>query len=85
MSHFLADAWEDGFVAVKKMLNQIHSGVVVHIHAENDEALRCIIARDLIDDGKFVAARLAPGGPESDEERLAFVIGEKFVVSGQIN
>src|SRR5579864_4479687 len=83
VSHFLADTREDWFVALQEMLNQIDGGVVVHIHPEDGEAFRGVIASDLIDDGEFVAARFAPGGPEGDEEGLTLVVGEKFVVSGE--
>src|ERR1700733_4227617 len=85
VAHFFAHTWEDRLVVIEKMLNEIDGGVVVHINAEDDQPFRRIIVCDLIDDGKFIAARLAPGGPESYEKRLAFVVGEKLVVAGEID
>jgi len=54
------------------------------VDGEKDEALDGELMADLVDEGGFVGAEATPGGPEFEEDDLAFdgVVGEFFAGGG---
>ena len=84
-AHFLAIIRKFGMMQREEMANEMHVGVIVEADAESAEALGRVFFAELDEHRKFFAARLAPGGPEGDEERLAFVFGEEAIVAVEVD
>ena len=55
-----------------------------HVDGQKDQAFAGELMADLVDEGGFVSAEAAPGGPEFEEHDLAFdgVVGEFFTGRG---
>jgi hypothetical protein len=55
-----------------------------HVDGEKDQSFASKLMADLVDEGGFVSAEAAPGGPEFEQDDFAFdgVIGEFFAGGG---
>jgi hypothetical protein len=84
-SGFLAIARESGLIFRKEAADEIHVGVVIEADAKNRKTLRRVLLVELDEHGEFVAAGLAPCGPEGDDERLAVVLREDLIVANDID
>lgn len=82
---FLAVIRERRLIFGQEAADEMDVGVVIEADAEDGEALRRVLARELGDHGKFVAAGLTPGGPKADEDGLAAIFGEGVLVAGQVD
>jgi hypothetical protein len=72
-------------VADEEAAHEVHVGVVVHADSDDDQALRRELLGKVNEQGIFLAAGLAPSGPEIHEQRLTAVLGENLIVSGKID
>ena len=58
--------------------------VVLGVDAEDLKALGGVLLFEVDEPGSFQLAGAAPGGPEVDEEGLAFVVGEGDLFAGEV-
>src|SRR5580700_4858467 len=84
-SGFLTIVREAGLIFREEAADEIHVRVIIKADAENREALRRVLLVKLDEHGELIAARLAPGGPEGDDERLAAVLREHLIVAGDVD
>src|ERR1700722_8376985 len=84
-SRLLAIIGKAGLIAREEAAHEIHVCIIIQTHAENREALWRILFLQLDEQRKLLATRLAPGGPERDDERLAVVLRQYLVVAGDVN
>ena len=69
----------------QEMPDEMHVRIVVEADAKSRQPLRRILLGQLDEHGKFIAARLAPRGPECHEQRLASIFRHDSLVASQVN
>ena len=84
-AHLLAIVREVGTMLREKVADQMHVGIVVEADAKRVEAFRRVFLAEIDEPGKLLATGFAPGSPESDHERLAFVFREDAIVAIEVN
>ena len=74
---------EDRLVAGQEAAHEdaVAVAILVEADADNFEALGSVLLGEFVEHGVFVAARLAPSGPEGDDEGFAFVLLENLLVA----
>src|SRR5205823_15102082 len=65
--------------------HQDQIAVLIHVHADDFQSFRRVQLRQFIQQGIFVAARLAPGRPEVHQQRLSAILLHQFLVSLRVN
>src|ERR1700730_3319817 len=82
---FLAIIRENGFVTGQESAHENQIAVLVHADAHNFQSLGGVLLRQLVQQRVFIAARLAPGGPEIDEDWLTFKLPQDHLVARYVD